>query len=639
MENVRIGIRGRLFWAISIIIGIIVPAVSIGWVSFTRLGADIETITNNNIPAVAFVARLAETGATITGTASTLAAAGNEVERERTFGFLTEKLSQMSSLTSGTDNRLIGKEAKEQLSALVNRLSANIRELDENVRRTLWYSNQKETLTERLRWSLADFLDEVEPMTDDIRFNIDLLTVPKQRALQTLNRQLHTERTKERALFHINAGGSLLAGLIGRAAYLPDEDSLNGTEIYVREVEARLNDDLQTIAQIPGALTLRQSLEDILDFAGGTKSLFQLRRDELQAVNAGKVLLQKNLKLVTELQNLIGKQVEAGNSSVIEAARTSRLSIKRSKILLLAATLISLLAAIVIVWIYVGRHIVRRLITLDKNMRTIAQGNLETDIAVRGSDEIGAMAKSLRTFRDTLTQTQQDLIQAGKLALLGQLSAGIAHEINQPLTAIRHYARNGILFLDNNQEEECRENLNKISGLTQRADQIMNRLRLMARAPVKELSPVDLQKSVENVLSMTKQRISSMGVTVILDIDEDNRMVAAGQVRLEQVILNIINNGLDAMQDKTIKELNISCCSNSGQVELTISDTGHGIDGEHLSNIFDPFFTTKDVGDGIGIGLSISYNIIKDFGGTLYCESVPGEKTTFKILLNRLEAK
>lgn len=625
--------------AISIIVAVIVPAAIIGWISFTRLGTDIETITNSNIPAVAFVAHLAETGATITGTAPTLAAADNEVERKRAFSFLTEKLKQISSLISETDNRLIDEQMKTQLSAVIDNLSANIRELDENVRRALWYGNQKEELTERLRWSLADFLEEVQPMTDDIRFNIDLLLSPKGLPIKTLNQQVDYEMAKERALFHINADGNLLAGLIGRAAYLPDQDSLNGTEIYVREIEERLAEDIQAIAKIPGALTLRQSLQDILDFADGSKSLFQLRRDELQTIAAGKQLLKRNLELVTRLQDLIGQRVEMENSSVVEAAMTSRLSVRRAKILLVAATSASFLAAIFIVWIYVGRHIVYRLRVLDKDMRTIAQGNLETKVAVSGSDEIGAMAKSLRTFRDTLTQTQNDLIQTGKLALLGQVSAGIAHEINQPITAIRHYARNAVLFLDQDNLEESRTNLNRISQLTERAHQIINRLRLMARAPIKELSAVDLQESIDNVLSMVEQRISKLDVTVQLDIGEDSRTVAAGKVRLEQVILNIINNGLDAMQNESTRVMSISSRDRSGKVELIISDTGHGINEKDIAHVFDPFFTTKDVGEGMGIGLSISYNIIKDFGGTLSCDSIGDDKTSFRIILDRPEAR
>ncbi|MEN8191134.1 MAG: ATP-binding protein, partial [Thermodesulfobacteriota bacterium] len=252
-----------------------------------------------------------------------------------------------------------------------------------------------------------------------------------------------------------------------------------------------------------------------------------------------------------------------------------------------------------------------------------------------GNDEIGAMAGSLKSFRDTLQQTQHELAQAGKLALLGQLSAGIGHELNQPLGAIRHYARNGKLFLDQQRVDEARSNLEKIARLTERARRIIERLRSMARKPGQELSRIDLLGAVDNVLTLLDHRMEKMGVEVELDIDEPNRYVAAGQLRLEQLLLNLLNNGLDAMADTENPRIKISSADDDGHIELLVSDSGHGVAAENIERIFDPFFSTKEVGRGVGIGLSISYNIVKDFGGTIRCESVPEKGAVFRISLER----
>ncbi len=362
-----------------------------------------------------------------------------------------------------------------------------------------------------------------------------------------------------------------------------------------------------------------------------------MREEELLAIGERELLLEKNLNLVSELQKLITESVRRENRAALAAVATSREAINSGKVFLLIATVGSFLMAILIVWFYVGRNMVNRITALDSSMRKIADGDLKSEISVTGRDEIGAMARSLKTFRDTLRQSQHDLVQAGKLALLGQLSAGIAHEINQPLSAIRHFARNATVFLDQGRVEEARLNMDKIAQLTERARHIIDRIRSMARKSGQELCRVDLLSTVHNVLMLLEHRIQKMAVELVLQIDEESRFVAAGQVRLEQVLLNLLNNSFDAMDNTENCRLEISSRDRDGRVELMIRDTGLGIAKADIDRIFDPFFSTKEVGQGMGIGLSISYNIVKDFGGIIRCESSPGDGTIFRIILDRCD--
>lgn len=638
--DIHIGIRGRLFVAFGVVVAMTAAASVVGWVLFSQLGDEFEAVVSKNIPAVTLASRFAEIGATIIGTAPTLATVSDEGERRRIWALLASNLQRINELYRESDGDPVA-GMKAQTSALVSALTANLRELDENVRRALWYQAQKEGFAERLRWTLADFLDEMEPMLDDIYFNIERITAPGRDGLAMVpgGKGLDIELGRERALFRINSGGSLLAGLIGGAAYLPDQDALGGSELYVREIESRLQDDLEVIRNIPGALAIEQSLQDILDFADGSRSLFQMRKEELLAIQDRELLLQKNLSLVSDLQELIAESVRRENRAALAAVAVSRDAINRGKIVLLIVTIGSLLTAILVVWFYMGRNMVKRISALDTSMRKIAQGDLKTEIRVTGGDEIGAMAGSLKTFRDTLLQTQYDLVQTGKLALLGQLSAGIAHEINQPLSAIRHFARNATIFLDQGRVEEARLNMDKIAQLIERARRITERIRSMARKPGQELGRVDLLATVHNVLTLLEHRIQKMGVTVVLQIEEGSCFVEAGQVRLEQVLLNLLNNGFDAMVSSETRRLEISSRDVDGRVELTVHDSGPGIAETDIDRVFDPFFSTKEVGKGVGIGLSISYNIVKDFGGIIRCESSPEEGTSFRITLNRSEKR
>ncbi|MES9881476.1 MAG: ATP-binding protein [Sedimenticola sp.] len=621
----RLGIRGRLFLAFGVVATLTVAATIVGWISFARLGEGLESIVGQNVPAVTAAARLAEKGGTVIGLVPALSAAENDQERARAWSLLMQNLDEMHQ---ELDKKHLDGNMRELLADLLLGLISNLHDLDENVRRRLWLRAHKEALLERLRWASADFIDEVEPLIDDTRFNINLAL-----RRESDRKLLESEMSRQQALFRLNAAGALLAELAGRAANLPDRGTLHATTLYFREIKGRLNADLQRIDQVPGVLSLNQSLRDILAFADGEKSLFQLRTDELQAQALASTLLARNRDYVSQLNQLITDRVAGENRAALVAAAQSRESIAQGKVLTAGAALGSLLAVVLVVWLYVGRSLVGRLIRLGVSMRAIAQGDLKADIPVYGADEIGDMADSLRTFRDTLRETQYELVQAAKLAALGQLIAGISHEINQPLTAIMHYARNTGILAQKGKVEDAQNNLKKIYELTERAIRIINSLHSQARKPRGNLRPIDLKGVLDNVLVLYERRLREMDAIISMEINESCRYVQAGQVRLEQVVMNLVGNALDAMKESSRRLLEISSHGKEGMIELRVRDSGCGISADEIGKVFDPFYTTKEVGEGLGLGLSISYNIISGFGGTMRVDSQPGEGTTFRIHL------
>lgn len=257
-----------------------------------------------------------------------------------------------------------------------------------------------------------------------------------------------------------------------------------------------------------------------------------------------------------------------------------------------------------------------------------------TEANIRLEREIGERQAAEADLR----QAQDDLIQAGKLAALGQMSAALSHEFNQPLAAIRSYADNAQLLIERNREAEASGNLQRIKELTARMADISKHLMTFARKPRSELRPVALAEVLDDTLDFLRIRLERAGAEIALDVSDRELTVLAGRVRLQHVILNLVSNALDAMQGQARPRIEISLEARQGRVFLRLRDHGPGIPEAQLARIFDPFFTTKDVGEGLGLGLSISYNIVKDFDGSLRAENHPEGGAVFTIELPLLPA-
>lgn len=234
-----------------------------------------------------------------------------------------------------------------------------------------------------------------------------------------------------------------------------------------------------------------------------------------------------------------------------------------------------------------------------------ANERLEEEIQVRHRAE------------DDLHRAQDELVQAGKLAALGQMAAGITHEMNQPLTAIRSYSDNASVFLKRNRLEDVSSNLEQISQLCARLGKISGQLKVFSRKTPSEKEPISLQKVMGESLTLLQSGSKLDKTEIINQIDDPSLMVLGEAIRLEQVFINILRNALDAMGEREDAKIWISAEARGTRIAVSIRDNGPGFMAADLERIFDPFFTTKEVGKGLGLGLSISSRIIQDFGGVL----------------------
>ena len=256
--------------------------------------------------------------------------------------------------------------------------------------------------------------------------------------------------------------------------------------------------------------------------------------------------------------------------------------------------------------------------------RTLAEANAKLEHRVQDrTAQLSSANLSLRQEVEDrraaevqLTKAQADLVQAGKLSALGQMSAGISHELNQPLMAIQSFAENGQSFMERDRPDMVAKNLGKISELAHRMGRIIRNLRAFARQESEPLGDVDVGRVVDTVLELLGPKIAEAQVDVRWD-GADGVIVRGGDVRLQQVVLNLASNGIDAMELSDPRVLTITVAADATCVTLSVRDTGPGI--TELEKIFDPFYSTKAIGaaEGMGLGLSISYGLVQSFGGVI----------------------
>lgn len=254
------------------------------------------------------------------------------------------------------------------------------------------------------------------------------------------------------------------------------------------------------------------------------------------------------------------------------------------------------------------------------------------------NDALEAEVAERRATEVRLRQTQDELVQAGKLAALGQMSAALSHEFNQPLAAARNYAENAQLLVERDRLPEAAETLARLLAMIDRMNRISRNLRHFARKPNRPLRPVDLSEAVRDARDLLDWRMRKAGVTLDLDLGAAPLWVTAGTVRLQQVLVNLLGNALDAVAGQPDPRLTLTAQRDGAHVTIRLRDTGPGIAPALLERIFDPFFSTKEVGKGLGLGLSITYNIVRDFDGQISAHNHPAGGAEFVLVLHAAAA-
>ena len=235
--------------------------------------------------------------------------------------------------------------------------------------------------------------------------------------------------------------------------------------------------------------------------------------------------------------------------------------------------------------------------------------------------------RGLQKIERDLKQTHKMLVQSEKMAGLGRLAAGVAHEINNPLSGVMLYAN--LVQEELGEDHPCGEDMDIIIREAERCKVIIADLLEFSHQTSYEMKRVDLNEQIRAVLQLVEKQALFYNIKITLRLEEDLAKVSGNPIRLNQIIMNIIINAAQAMEGEGALTVTTRNRANRNNAEMMIADTGPGIDEEILPNIFDPFFTTKSTREGTGLGLSVSYAIVKEHKGTIRADSEVGKGTTF----------
>lgn len=488
----------------------------------------------------------------------------------------------------------------------------------------------------------------------------------------------------------VNLGGLLL----GEALALSDRDLLAPLQERFRSAARSLMRALDRLqAQIPNQ-ALRQDGARLVDIGESPLGVFALRREyldrlaqERRALGEGR---QASAALLADMEKLLADV----NGEAVAVNAQSQSAAGTGIVLLAVLNVLSITGALLIGWLFVGRYLVRRLVGLAGAMRDMAGGDLEAPVAVAGDDEVTDMALSLEVFRrhalevqrlnlveklaeeldaknhaleDTLVRlnkAQEQIVAEEKLASLGQLTAGVAHEIKNPLNFVNNFAevslelvdevgavlaegRDGVVDAEEIEEilADLKVNLGKIGEHGERANGIVRSMLDHSRGGPGDWRETDLNALLKQYLDLAyhamRAQTTDFNATLLEDLD-----AAVGTLRvvpqdLSRAFLNILTNACQAIEERRSKEndpdyqpeLRIASKRTDEGVTFAIRDNGTGIPEKLRRKIFEPFVTTKDTGQGTGLGLSLTVDIVTRHGGAIEVDSQEGVFTEFRIHL------
>lgn len=507
---------------------------------------------------------------------------------------------------------------------------------------------------------------------------------------------------------HLNALQADMAQvteLMGSALIASEADFVEPLIESFESAEDRIQISLSAIAASETAPGLGTAVDRLLALGDGNNSAFRVSVDRLDIIERQDSLLAQNQEAAVSLLAEVNALVQTVQAGADQATSNSAQTISTARILLVIISVIGVIGAGLISWLFVGRVLLRRIGRLSGRMRTLAKGDLEEEIEVVGRDEIAEMASALEVFRrhaleiqrlnlveqlaqelgerndelqevlEELSQAQDQIVAREKLAALGEVTAGVAHEIRNPLNFINNFSAASVELLEEMAEiyediidnlsdedkglieeinQDLNENLERIQSHGKRANRIVQDMLLMGRGGG-ETQMTDINDLIHehSLLAYHSARAQDPEFQVLLEeeFDPDMGQLEVVPQDLGRVFLNFVANAGYATNKKqkelidagTVGDYTPTVVLKSRRTDdsaiLSVRDNGSGIPPDVAAKIFDPFFTTKPTNEGTGLGLALSNDIIREHGGTITVNTEPGEFTEMVVELPLTRAK
>ena len=692
-------ISTKLYMGIGGAVVLTLAASLVGWFSFNRVGDAQRRVNEGSVPELAAAFGVAQYGGILANAAPSLAAASTPLELfgesqqiDQTVFTFEEQMAVLEK--SNRDSTSVG-----SIRQSADMLIANIEEIRREVSERFDISEQRAVQQAELVELRSRVSEVLVPALDDQLFYT--LTGHSDLASEPAPRSEHfsvAEVTRYRRLAELEADANITSDLLASAFTLSDESLLEPLRERFETAAGRIDRNLSTLDGTPFHADADPIFSRLRELGLGQDNSFDLAASEFTIMDHHQVLLDQNSELSLTLVAEVDSLVRASQKRAAEATKASEQAISTGRTLLLAISGASIVGALFIIWFFVGKVLVRRLALLSDWMRRMAGGDLEATAPISGRDEVADMAATLEVFRRhalevqrlnlveqlagelqgkneelegvlaELHKAQDQIVTREKLAALGELTAGVAHEIKNPLNFVKNFAEASGELIDELKEilEDVSENLsddnksyiNEIAGdLTgnverirshgERADRIVRDMLMMGRDSG-EWQLTDINGLLEQHAQLSFHSARALDPDFQLDIQQDLDP-DVGQLKviaqdLGRVFLNMVTNAGHATKDRHVAEMaagneafqptiSLKTVRSNDHIEVRIRDNGTGMPSEVIEKIFNPFFTTKPTNQGTGLGLSISSDIIRRHGGQIQVESEPGSFTEMVITL------
>ncbi len=696
--NSRYRISTQLYLAFGGAVALTVAAGLVGWFSFNSVGEAQSQVNEKSIPEMATAFGVAQYSSSLVAGAPRLIAARTPEDLERIYAGIAESnqgLEEQLVLLEGTG---LQDELFQRIRSHSHALISNVDDIKDQKTELIVLAEGRENLRRELA-EVRTILDAtLVPAIDDQLF----YTVTGYRELgdppaETTAHFSPEEVDRYRLLAELLTDANIATELLGNAFTLSDAASLEPLRERFEAAMSRIERNLGALRGSPVHAELTPVFARLEELGTARESGFNLLYRELRLVGKQQALLEENQGEAVDLVAEVDGLVVLARASAQRAANASSQAILTGRTLLLVISALSILGAVLIAWLLVGRVLLNRIEMLADWMRRMADGDLDASVGVGGNDEIAEMAAALEVFRRhalevqrlnlverlaeelqgknseleramiNLRQAQDQVVAQQKLASLGELTAGVAHEIRNPLNFIKNFSESSAELLtemqetldeggkdlsDNHRElireitEDLNSNLERIRNHGDRANRIVHDMLMMSRGSG-EFQPTNINNLLDEHARLAYHSARATDPNFQLDFRQDldpelGEMQVVPQ-DLGRVFLNMVSNACYATNEKQIaaREINedyypmlqLTTRRGDNAVEISIRDNGSGVPPEVIEKIFNPFFTTKPTDQGTGLGLAISNDIVRQHGGVIRVNSEPGEFTEMLVEL------
>ena len=681
--------------------GAVLPTLAagmVGWFAFDRVADVQRRVTEGSVPEMAAAFEVAQYAGNLVAAAPDIVTARTPEQLEAVVGRIAAAHGAFEGELAVLQRAGVGRADIQRMRARVDLLVSNIDAIRAGMAElfplTARSAVQRTELT-----GLRNRLEAVVlPALDDQFFytvtGYRTLGEPRAPRAEHLS---EAEVDRYRRLTDLDANIGIMFENLANVFQTSDASSVEPLRERFETAAARIERSLAAMEPSPLRAALLPAVARLSALALDEQGGFHLRSRQLRLTAEQRDLLARNRDLALDLVVVVDSLVSSAEANAQSAALTSTSTIQTARSLLLVISLVSVGGAGLVAWLFVGRVLMRRLGMLSHSMRRMAAGDLEVPVEIGGRDEIAEMAAALEVFRrhsrdaewvhmverlteavqdkndelqqtlEKLRQAQEQIVMQEKLAALGELTAGVAHEIRNPLNFVKNFSEvSGELLeelrevldkeggeLDDEQRElvgqitgDLLDNLGRIRSHGDRADRIVHEMLMLSRGSA-DMQQAEINPLLEEYarLAFQSARMSNpdCGVDLRFDLDPAVGELEVVPQDLGRVFLNMVSNACDATEARrrgmaakgepyapTLRIVSKRCAET---IEIRIRDNGDGIPPEIVDKIFVPFFTTKPPGKGTGLGLAMSGDIVRKHGGAVRVETEPGAFTEMIIEL------